>query len=117
MSDEVVDLRERGINAMKLKVGGRDPETDARRFREAREAGGSDFILAADGNQGFTRDDAIRFARLVDDLDLYWFEEPCRRHNDRRAMRDVRMVAGVRVCAAFFATHRQTPRRGRWIEV
>ena len=31
-----------------------------------------------------------RFARLVEDCDLRWFEEPCRWHNDRRAMRDVR---------------------------
>jgi L-alanine-DL-glutamate epimerase-like enolase superfamily enzyme len=99
IAEEVADLRERGIRAMKFKVGGRDPHTDARRFREAREAGGSDFILAADGNQGFTPDAAVRFARLVEDLDLYWFEEPCRWHNDRRAMRDVRMMAGVRVCA------------------
>jgi D-galactarolactone cycloisomerase len=35
----------------------------------------------------------------VEDCDLFWFEEPCRWHNDRRAMRDVRLKAGVRVCA------------------
>lgn len=99
IAQEVADLRERGIHAMKFKLGGRDPETDARRFRKAREAGGPDFVLAADGNQGFTRDNAIRFARLVEDLDLVWFEDPCRWQNDRRAMRDVRMMAGVRVCA------------------
>ncbi len=97
--EEIADLRERGIEAMKFKVGGADPVTDAARFRQAREAAGPDFVLAADANQGFTRDDAIRFARLVEDLDLHWFEEPCRWHNDRRAMRDVRMMAGVRVCA------------------
>lgn len=99
IAEEVEDLRARGLAGMKFKVGGRDPATDAARFREAREAAGPDFVLAADGNQGFTRDDAVTFARLVADLDLYWFEEPCRWHNDRRAMRDVRMMAGVRVCA------------------
>jgi L-alanine-DL-glutamate epimerase-like enolase superfamily enzyme len=33
------------------------------------------------------------------DQDLRWFEEPCRWHNDRRAMRDVRTMGGVAVCA------------------
>jgi D-galactarolactone cycloisomerase len=99
IAEEIDDLRSRGIAAMKFKVGGADPDTDARRFRTAREAAGWDFVLAADGNQGYAREDAIRFARLVEDLDLHWFEEPCKWHNDRRAMRDVRTMAGVRTCA------------------
>src|SRR5438105_391545 len=65
----------------------------------ARHAAGDDFVLAADANQAWTPQQAIAFARLVEDCDLLWFEEPCRWHNDRRAMRDVRLAAGVRVCA------------------
>lgn len=99
IADEIAALRERGMAGMKFKVGGRDPDTDARRFLEAREAAGPDFVLAADANQGWTREEAIRFAKLVDHADLRWFEEPCRWHNDRRAMRDVRMMGGVAVCA------------------
>jgi D-galactarolactone cycloisomerase len=99
IAEEVTGLRERGLHGMKFKVGGLEPEADANRFRQAREAAGPDFVLAADGNQGYTPEQAIQFARLVADLDLHWFEEPCRWHNDRRAMRDVRMMAGVRVCA------------------
>jgi L-alanine-DL-glutamate epimerase-like enolase superfamily enzyme len=99
VAEQVTDLRERGLAGLKLKVGGLGPDEDARRFREAREAAGSDFVLMADANQAWTPGEAIRFARLVSDLDLHWFEEPCRWHNDRRAMRDVRHGAGVRVCA------------------
>ncbi len=99
IAEEVADLRERGLAGMKFKVGGLDPAADADRFRQAREAAGPDFVLAADGNQGFTRDQAIEFARRVADLDLHWFEEPCQWYNDRRAMRDVRNMAGVRICA------------------
>src|SRR5919204_6316471 len=84
---------------MKFKVGGLTPEEDAERFRRARRAAGDDFALAADANQAWTAQEAIRFARLVEDCDLLWFEEPCRWDNDRRAMRDVRHAAGVRVCA------------------
>jgi D-galactarolactone cycloisomerase len=96
---EVEDLRERGMAGMKFKVGGRSPEEDAARFREARRAAGGDFVLLADANQGYTPAEAIRFGRLVEDCDLHWFEEPCRWPNDRRGMRDVRALAGARVCA------------------
>lgn len=99
IASEVADLRERGLAGMKFKVGGLSPEEDAERFRAAREAAGPDFILCADANQGWTPLEAIRFGRLVADCDLHWFEEPCRWDNDRRAMRDVRHGAGVRVCA------------------
>ncbi len=96
---EVEELKELGVAGMKFKVGGRSPEEDAARFRGAREAAGDEFVLAADANQAWTPQEAIRFARLVADCDLAWLEEPCRWHNDRRAMRDVRYAAGVRVCA------------------
>ena len=96
---EIEELKGLGLAGLKLKVGGRAPEEDAARFRVARAAAGPDFVLAADANQGWSPAEAIRFARLVADSDLAWFEEPCRWANDRRAMRDVRYGAGVRVCA------------------
>jgi L-alanine-DL-glutamate epimerase-like enolase superfamily enzyme len=99
IAEEIAQLREAGMAGMKFKVGGRDPRTDAARFHEARAAAGDDFVLAADANQGWTREDAITFARAVADADLRWFEEPCRWHNDRRAMGDVRAMGGVPVCA------------------
>jgi D-galactarolactone cycloisomerase len=99
IAEEVADLRERGFAGMKFKVGALDPATDAARFREAREAAGDDFILCADGNQGYVPTDAVAFARAVADLDLHWLEEPVRWHNDRRSLRDVRFMSGVRICA------------------
>ena len=47
----------------------------------------------ADANQGYTLREAVQFCRLVDGLDMRWFEEPCRWTNDRRAMRDVRYLS------------------------
>jgi D-galactarolactone cycloisomerase len=99
ISAEVEDIREKRLAGMKFKVGGLSPEQDALRFREARAAAGPDFFLMADANQGWSPREAMRFASLVEDCDLYWFEEPCRWANDHRAMRDVRHGAGVRVCA------------------
>lgn len=99
IEEDVERTRERGLAGMKFKVGARSPAEDAERFRRAREAAGDDFILLADANQGWTPAEAVEFARRVADYDLFWFEEPCRWHNDRRGMRDVRFAGGVRVCA------------------
>jgi D-galactarolactone cycloisomerase len=90
---------EQGFGGLKFKVGGRGPAEDAARFQVARDAAGPDFVLMADANQGYTLAEAVDFARRVAELDLHWFEEPCRWTNDRRWMRDVRYQAGVAVCA------------------
>ena len=96
---EVRGLVDAQFAGMKFKIGGLTPEEDAIRFREARKAAGPDFKLAVDANLGWTPAEAIRFAQLVDDCDIMWFEEPCVWQNDRRAMRDVRLAGGVPVCA------------------
>jgi L-alanine-DL-glutamate epimerase-like enolase superfamily enzyme len=99
LAAEMVWYREHGLAGCKFKVGGATPEEDAERFRAAREGGGPDFVLMADANQGYTVAEAVRFCRLVEGLGLRWFEEPCRWENDRRAMRDVRLMTGVPVAA------------------
>ena len=98
-ADTVRRYVEQGFGGMKFKVGGRTPTEDAERFRVAREAVGPDFVLMADANQGYDRAQAVEFGRRVADLDLRWFEEPCRWTNDRRWMRDVRYQTGIPVCA------------------
>jgi D-galactarolactone cycloisomerase len=88
-----------GFAGCKFKVGGASPEEDAERVKAARETVGKDFVLLVDANQGYTRDQAVDFARRGDDLGIRWFEEPCRWMNDRRWMRDVRHITGLRVAA------------------
>jgi L-alanine-DL-glutamate epimerase-like enolase superfamily enzyme len=87
------------LSGCKFKVGGATPDEDAARFRVAREAAGPGFVLMADANQGYTVREAVQFCRMVESLDVRWFEEPCRWTNDRRAMRDVRYLTGVPVAA------------------
>ncbi len=99
LAKEMEYYRSIGLAGCKFKVGGASPEEDAERCRVAREAAGSEFVLMADANQGYTLEEAIRFCRLTADLDLRWFEEPCRWYNDRRGLRDVRLITGVRVAA------------------
>ena len=100
---ELAELLERyvsmGFAGCKFKVGGRTPKEDAARVRIAREAAGPTFELMVDANQGYTRAQAVEFGRLVADMRIRWFEEPCRWTNDRRWMRDVRLQTGIPVTA------------------
>ena len=99
LAAEMEFYRAHGLAGCKFKVGGAAPAEDAARFRVAREAAGSDFVLMADANQGYTLREALHFCALVADLNVRWFEEPCRWTDDRRAMRDVRLMTGVPVAA------------------
>lgn len=99
IEEEVNYLLDEQFAGMKFKIGGLSPDEDAKRFKRARKAGGDDFRIAVDANQGYTPADAIRFSQLVADDNLLWFEEPCQWQNDRKAMRDVRYAGSVPVCA------------------
>ncbi|WP_028921101.1 mandelate racemase/muconate lactonizing enzyme family protein [Pseudonocardia acaciae] len=99
IAEEVAGYRELGLAGMKLKVGGAPPAVDAQRVHAAREAGGDDFVLLVDANQGYSVADAVEFGRRVADLGVRWFEEPVRWHNDRRSLRDVRTRTTLPVCA------------------
>jgi D-galactarolactone cycloisomerase len=99
ISDEIVRYRELGLAGMKFKVGGATPEVDAQRVAVAREAGGDDFVIAIDANQGLTVAQALELGQRLDGLGVRWFEEPVIWHNDRRGLRDVRMQGHLPVCA------------------
>ena len=99
IKEEVEYLLDQQYAGMKFKIGGLTPEEDAKRFKEARRAGGDKLRIAVDANQGYTVEQAIKFSRLVEGDELLWFEEPCNWQNDRRAMRVVRYMGSVPVCA------------------
>jgi D-arabinonate dehydratase len=92
-------LRSVGMAGCKFKVGGLAPEQDAERVRAARDGAGPDFILAVDANRGWNTTDAIRFAHLVEDLDIVWFEEPCHWYDDAYMMARVRQATRIPVNA------------------
>lgn len=91
--------RDAGIMACKFKVGGLSPEEDAERVRIARQAVGSDYTIAVDANRGWTVADAIRFARLVEPLDIAWFEEPCQWTDEAAGMARVRAATSIPINA------------------
>jgi len=96
---EVESYRKAGMAGCKFKVGGLTPEEDARRVAVARNAVGKDFMLCVDANRGWSAQDAIRFARLIEPLDIAWFEEPCHWYDDAAMMARVRKSIRIPVTA------------------
>jgi D-arabinonate dehydratase len=99
LTEEVGELKAFGIHGLKLKLGGKTPAEDAERARTVRVAGGPEFTLAVDANQGWSRQQALQFIGMTKDLNLAWFEEPCRWENDRSDMAMVRAIGGVPIAA------------------
>ena len=91
--------RRAGMAGCKFKVGGLSPEADAKRVEAARDAAGRDFILVVDANRGWSVPEAVRFSRLVEHLDIGWFEEPCHWHDDAAMMAQVRQATRIPVTA------------------
>ena len=67
-----------GFRAVKMKVGwpGVTLKHDAQRVKAVREAIGPDIELMVDANNAWDAKTALRFARMVEPYDPYWFEEP-----------------------------------------
>jgi len=67
-----------GFRAVKMRVGSMDdrPNVSAARVRAARKALGPNVELMVDAHGTYTVAEAKRFAALVEDCDLAWFEEP-----------------------------------------
>ncbi|MBV6304212.1 mandelate racemase/muconate lactonizing enzyme family protein [Candidimonas humi] len=99
VAKEMESLREQGLAGCKLKVGALTPEQDAERVRAARDGAGPGFWLMADPNQGWSFDEALRFARLVRPYDIRWLEEPCHWQNDRLDLARLRRTVDIPLCA------------------
>jgi D-arabinonate dehydratase len=96
---EMEAYRNAGMAGCKFKVGGLTPAEDAARVSAARKAAGPDFVLAVDANRGWPAQDAISFARLVEHLDIRWFEEPCHWYDDVAQMARVRRATRIPITA------------------
>lgn len=66
---------EQGYHAIKIKIGV-NPEQDRERVRLTRDIVGKDVLILIDANGNYKRDSALKCARLVEEFDIHWFEEP-----------------------------------------
>lgn len=64
-----------GYTAFKVKVGVNEPERDLERVAAVRAATNADVRISADANQGYTRDEGIRFAQGAAQAGLDFMEQ------------------------------------------
>lgn len=79
-TDELVESalksKARGWSGVKVKVGKPQASEDRERLQAVREAVGSEMDIMVDANQSFTYAEAKRRARMFEEADIFWFEEP-----------------------------------------
>jgi len=92
-------LVEQGFTAMKTNLGGRPTITDElQRMRVIRDAIGPDIRLLADVNFRWTSAFASQVGRMLDDVQLYWLEDPVPTHNIE-GLCEVRRAVGAQIAA------------------
>ena len=73
--DEVISCKQQGVTAYKIHFRGTVEEV-IEVCRAARQAGGDDMTLMLDSNSQYTRDQALRVGKVLEELNFHWFEEP-----------------------------------------
>jgi L-alanine-DL-glutamate epimerase-like enolase superfamily enzyme len=100
--EEVLELKEQGFGAMKIFISGiqgsGEPREIARNLERIRDAVGPEVKLGLDNQEFWKPHQAIRLGRLLEDLDLFWFEEPVN-HQDVAGLAEVAAALDVPVCS------------------
>ena len=68
-------IKEKKFKPMKMKVG-LGPKEDLMLVSAVREAIGNNFKLMVDANHAYNRNDALYVGKGLDEMEIYWFEEP-----------------------------------------
>ncbi|MGH9447798.1 MAG: mandelate racemase/muconate lactonizing enzyme family protein, partial [Terriglobia bacterium] len=76
LAEETRKIVAAGFRGVKIKVGKEDPSEDKERIAAVRHVLGPKRSLMVDANERFTHAEAIRRARMWEEFDLFWFEEP-----------------------------------------
>jgi mandelate racemase len=73
---EAAELLGSGFQAIKLRLGYPDVETDLAAALQVRQAVGPQVLIMADYNQCLSAAEAVRRIRRLEEVGLYWVEEP-----------------------------------------
>jgi len=74
--DATKEIVAAGFRGTKIKVGKDDPAEDRERVSAVRQILGPNRTFMVDANERFTHAEAIKRARMWEEFDLFWFEEP-----------------------------------------
>jgi L-alanine-DL-glutamate epimerase-like enolase superfamily enzyme len=117
--DQLVELGRqlmaKGHSRLKVLVGVAKGgyREDAERVRYVREALGDDVILAIDANESLGVEEATQLSRLIEDLNIAWFEDPIRQ-NDARDLAILRKRTTIPLSAGQMDGH--SHRFREWLE-
>lgn len=84
---ESAAIVEQGFGAVKMKIG-ISPEKDIELVETVRQSIGSEVKLMVDANHAYTAREAIPLGRELEQLGVYWFEEPVA-SEDHQGYRDL----------------------------
>ncbi|OUS35792.1 mandelate racemase [Rhodobacterales bacterium 56_14_T64] len=74
--DDALAMQAQGFKGSKIKIGSEHISQDGARLSAVRAAVGDSYEIMTDANQGFSLSEAIRRARMLEDYNIGWFEEP-----------------------------------------
>jgi L-alanine-DL-glutamate epimerase-like enolase superfamily enzyme len=75
LANQLEGWASRGIGQVKMKVG-REPDRDPHRVKVARNSIGPHARLYVDANGAYSRKQALALARVFEEYNVSWFEEP-----------------------------------------
>ena len=73
---DAVQAKSQGFAGSKIKIGKKHLSEDRARLAAVREAVGENYEIMVDANQGFSLSEAIRRSKMLEALNIGWFEEP-----------------------------------------
>ncbi|MEX2518457.1 MAG: mandelate racemase/muconate lactonizing enzyme family protein [Paracoccaceae bacterium] len=74
--DDALAAKAAGFGGSKMKIGRPHLSEDRARLRAVRDAVGDAYEIMTDANQGFSRPEALRRAKVLEECGIAWFEEP-----------------------------------------
>lgn len=100
IGEQLLSYTAKGFKGVKMRVGIMDDTVDysATRVKAARTALGPDIKIMTDAHGTFSVPEAKRFCKLVEDCNLYWFEEPISPDN-KIGTREVRESTFIPIAA------------------
>jgi D-galactarolactone cycloisomerase len=100
IGEQLLSYTVRGFKGVKMRVGVMDKDVNASilRVKNARASLGPDIKLMTDAHGTYSVPEAKKFCKGVEDLDLYWFEEPVNSDN-RHGTAEVRKFSSVPIAA------------------
>ncbi|MEJ8475690.1 mandelate racemase/muconate lactonizing enzyme family protein [Roseibium algae] len=76
LAEDALAAQAKGFSGSKVKIGKPHLAEDRARLERVRDAVGPSYEIMTDANQSMTAAKALRYAPMLEELDIAWFEEP-----------------------------------------